>query len=291
MEQSICMNCLSTSTAVLGRPSNYATPLLSKLSTNIVYQIWTLGPLSLIKEAFVFGYFGLVVLRGRFIATDIFTNAGIPNPGLSLSFQRAAARVSGGKILQFTSIGDYKGWKGIRKAVLVTAQLQKNTSKATCISVPYLVSVIAARSIRSLRTFSIKFTNDNQVFLKMSSKDKIVLYALMNNVKPNNKDDDIDMEDVLSDDSIDIARVGTQLVTFNYARTRNESIEQGRNLFDNLHHAEVAEPERHGSTFLCAQLHQIKTVKANTNSHSGRRILKNVIKNIKLFAWYYNNSR
>ncbi|KAM0407724.1 hypothetical protein ACHAPZ_001203 [Fusarium culmorum] len=120
---------------------------------------------------------------------------------------------------------------------------------------------------------------------------KNVLYALMNNVKPNNKDDDIDMEDVLSDDSIDIARVGTQLVTFNYARTRNESIEQGQNLFDNLHHAEVAEPERHGSTFLCAHLHQIKTVKANTNSHSGRRILKNVIKNIKLFAWYYNNSR
>ncbi|UZP41628.1 hypothetical protein NXS19_009444 [Fusarium pseudograminearum] len=121
------------STAVLGRPSNYATPLLSNMSTNIIYQIWTLGPLSLITEAFVFGYFGLVVLRGKSIATDIFTNAGIPNPGLSLSFQRAVARVSGGKILQSTSIGDYKGWKSIRKAVLVTAQLQKNTSKATCI--------------------------------------------------------------------------------------------------------------------------------------------------------------
>lgn len=97
-------------------------------------------------------------------------NAGIPNPGLSLSFQRAVARVSGGKILQSTSIGDYKGWKGIRKAVLVTAQLEKNTSKATCISALYLVSVIAALSIRNLQTFSIKLANDNQFFLRCSAR-------------------------------------------------------------------------------------------------------------------------
>ncbi|KAF5245353.1 hypothetical protein FAUST_1828 [Fusarium austroamericanum] len=159
---------------------------------------------------------------------------------LSLSFQRAVARVSGGKILQSTSIGDYKGWKGIRKAVLVTAQLEKNTSKATCISALYLVSVIAALSIQNLQTFSIKSISESIVRKEcINGKDTSIitanrpsgdssrilpgsiLYKLTNNVKQNNEDDDTDMEDVISDDSIDTLSVGTQLIAITYTRNRD----------------------------------------------------------------------
>ncbi|CCT63599.1 uncharacterized protein FFUJ_05254 [Fusarium fujikuroi IMI 58289] len=98
---------------------------------------------------------------------EVFKMAGFNKVDAITCFDKCVERLARGKPFSASTIGDYKGWKAVRKYVDLAVKLHRETLEAVCIPAPQLISMIVLLNIRQVRIGTDRFLSQNPLFFRL----------------------------------------------------------------------------------------------------------------------------